>query len=231
MEVIAADPKVSQEFAESLISYAEETVDSLSLGLREGQMSGARESYEEAEENVTRAQQRVLDLQEQRGILSAEMEVTSLMGQISTLETELNAERLRLDELLENPRPNQTRVTVLRNNIARLEELVSDMRSEMTVGQEGDVSLARVSGELVIAEADLETRQLLLGQALQQLETARIEANRQVRYLSTSVSPNLPDQAAYPRALENTVLALLVFSGIYLMVSLTASILREQITG
>jgi capsular polysaccharide transport system permease protein len=31
--------------------------------------------------------------------------------------------------------------------------------------------------------------------------------------------------------MENTVLALLVFSGIYLMVSLTASILREQITG
>ena len=231
MEVIAADPAIAQEYSQSLISYAEELVDNLSQRKRADQMSGARESYEEAEANVTRAQQRVLELQEQRGVLSAEMEVTSLMSQISTLETELNTERLRLDELLENPRPNQTRVTVLKNNIARLEDLIADMRGEMTVSQEGDVSLARVSGELVIAETDLETRQLLLGQALQQLETARIEANRQVRYLSTSVSPYQPDQATYPRALENTILALLVFSGIYLMVSLTASILREQITG
>ena len=39
-----------------------------------------------------------------------------------------------------------------------------------------------------------------------------------------------PDEATYPRAFENTALAFLVFSGIYLMISLTASILREQIT-
>jgi capsular polysaccharide transport system permease protein len=39
-----------------------------------------------------------------------------------------------------------------------------------------------------------------------------------------------PDTAAYPRAFENTLLAFLVFSGIYLMVSMTASILREQVS-
>lgn len=39
-----------------------------------------------------------------------------------------------------------------------------------------------------------------------------------------------PDEATYPRALENTILAFLVFAGIYLMISLTASILREQVT-
>ena len=73
MEVIAADPETAQDFSKSLISYAEENVDNLSQEMREGQMSGARESYEEAEANVTKAQQRVLDLQEQRGILSAEI--------------------------------------------------------------------------------------------------------------------------------------------------------------
>jgi capsular polysaccharide transport system permease protein len=68
-------------------------------------------------------------------------------------------------------------------------------------------------------------------EALQQLEAARIEANRQVRYLSTGVNPIPPDEATYPRAFENTALAFLVFSGIYLMMSLTASILREQVSG
>ena len=36
-----------------------------------------------------------------------------------------------------------------------------------------------------------------------------------------------PDAPSYPRAFEDTLLAFLIFSGIYLMVSLTASILRE----
>ncbi len=70
----------------------------------------------------------------------------------------------------------------------------------------------------------------MVQQALQQMEAARIEANQQVRYLSLSVHPVAPDEATYPRAFENTVLAFLIFSGIYLMISLTASILREQVS-
>ncbi|NHX27556.1 capsule biosynthesis protein, partial [Escherichia coli] len=52
----------------------------------------------------------------------------------------------------------------------------------------------------------------------------------QVRYLARGVSPGAPDEPTYPRAFENTVLAFLIFGGIYLMVSMTASILREQVS-
>jgi capsular polysaccharide transport system permease protein len=65
---------------------------------------------------------------------------------------------------------------------------------------------------------------------MEQLENARIEANRQVRYLSLSVSPVPPDEPTYPRAFENTVVTLLLFAGIYLMISMTVAILREQVT-
>jgi capsular polysaccharide transport system permease protein len=195
-------------------------------------MAGARDSYEEAETKMLAAQQRVVALQEQRGVLSAQAEASALMSQISTFEVELQNERLRLQELLQNSNPNSARVSIVRNNISRLEQLVVDLRAKMTEGGDGgSASLARISGELMIAEQDLQTRTLLLQQALQQMETARIEANRQVRYLSLGVSPIAPDEAAYPRALENTFLALLIFGGIYLMLSLTASVLREQVSG
>ena len=51
-----------------------------------------------------------------------------------------------------------------------------------------------------------------------------------MRYLSQSVRPVIPDEAAYPRAFENTLLAFLIFSAIYLMISITASVLREQVS-
>jgi capsular polysaccharide transport system permease protein len=54
------------------------------------------------------------------------------------------------------------------------------------------VSLARIQSELIIAQADLETRQMMLAQALQQMELARIEANRQSLYLSVGVFPIAP---------------------------------------
>jgi capsular polysaccharide transport system permease protein len=230
MEVIAVDPHISEAFSIALIRYAEERVGQLSQRVREDQMAGARESYLEAEERMLQAQQQIIQLQEQRGVLSASAEVSSIMGQISTFEIQLQEERLSLDELMFNTRPNQTRVEVAERNIARLEALIVQLRSSMTTGETDDVSLARISSEILVAEVEMETRQAMLTQSLQQMETARVEANRQSLYLSIGVNPTAPDEATYPRSLENTLLAFLIFSGIYLMVSMTASILREQVS-
>lgn len=230
MEVTAADPSLSADFSRALIAYAEEQVDHLTQRLREDQMAGALQNYQTAEANVLAAQRRVVELQEQRGILSAEAEVSMLMGQISTFETELRQERLNLEQLLDNPRPNATRVSVAERNIARLEDTIAGLRAEMTQSSSSSESLARITSELMIAEGELSTRQMMLAQALEQMETARIEANRQVRYLSTGVSPVAPDEATYPRAFENTAVAFLIFAGIYLMLSITVSILREQVS-
>ncbi len=230
MEVVAPDPELSATFSKALISYAEEQVDQLTQRLREDQMSGARANYEEAEAKVLAAQQRVIDLQEQRGIISADAEVSLLMTQISTFETELQKERIALQQYLENTNPNATRVSVAERNIARLENLIADLRAQMTQSNASTDSLARITGELMIAESELETRQMLLAQALQQMEDARIEANRQVRYLSTGVSPVAPDEATYPRAFENTAVAFLIFAGVYLMLSITVAVLREQVS-
>lgn len=230
MEVIAADPAVSAAFARALIGYAEEVVDRLTQRLREDQMRGARSSYEEAEARLLEAQRRVVELQEQYRMLSSEVEVGLLTAQITTLETELTQQRLILEEMLANANPNRARTEPIQRRIASLEREIAAMRARLTQDSDAGVSVARVQGELLIAQADVQTRQMMLAQALQQLEAARIEAGRQVRYLSLGVSPVPPDAATYPRAFENTALAFLIFGGIYLMLSMTASILREQVS-
>ncbi|CTQ33036.1 hypothetical protein [Jannaschia rubra] len=231
MEVVAPEPAVSEAFSKALIGYAEEQVDQLTARLRTDQMAGAEDSFAAAEVRMQEAQGRVVALQEQLGVVSAEAELSNSYAQIGAIETELRAERLRLDQLLANRRPNETRVQVARSNIARLEDELARLRSGLTESATDDASLARVTAELQVAQGDLVTRRLLLQQAAQQLELARIEANRQVRYLSTPVPPIAPDEPTYPRAFENTVLAFLIFAGLYLMVSLTAAILREQVSG
>jgi capsular polysaccharide transport system permease protein len=188
------------------------------------------DSYEEAELEMLAAQDRVLQLQEDMGVFDATSDASSLMSQITTYELQLQDNRLRLEQLLDNTNPNKARVDGVRGDITRLEALIAELRGKLTdtAGENG--SLASISGQLRIAQINLETRTLLMQQALQQLESARIEANKQTRYLSTNVSPVAPDRPTYPRAFENTLLAFLIFSGIYLMLSLTASILREQIS-
>lgn len=228
MEVMAADPATSQAFSEALIRYAEEDVDQMTARLRADQMKGAAESLGDAEARLRQAQNRVVELQEQLGVVSAEAEISSRMTQVATVENRLREERLRLDRLMANSRPNQTRVQVIEGNIERLDRELTELRSGLTDGGTGTASLARISAELGVAEIELQTRTALVQQAATQLETARIEANRQVRYLSNSVPPIAPDEPTYPRSFENTLLAFMVFCGIYLMISITASVLREQ---
>ncbi len=230
MEVIAADPQTSALFSRALIAYAEEQVDNLTQRLRKDQMKGSRESYEEAERKMLAAQEKVLTLQEKLGIIDPVSETATLMGQIATFETQLQEKSLQLQQLLDNDRPNQARVDGVRGDIKRLEALVAQLRSQLTDSGTETSSLARVSAELKMAQTELEMRTTMMQQALQQLETARIEANRQVRYLSLGVRPTPPDEPTYPRKFENTLVALFIFSGIYLMFSLTASILREQVS-
>ncbi len=230
MEVIAPDPRQSQDFSLALIAYAEEQVDQMTSRLRDDQMEGAIAIYEDAEAKVLAAQRRVQELQQTLGVLDPVAEGTAVMNQVSALETQLATKRLELGQVLSNAQPLQSRVAALRGDISRLEEMIAQTRQQLTQGGENRNSLALISGELRIAESELLTRQELLATAATQMEGARIEANKQVRYLSLSVAPVAPDEATYPKAFQNTLVAFLIFSGIYLMLSLTASILREQVS-
>lgn len=230
MEVVAAEPEKSAEFARALVGYAEEQVDQLTHRLREDQMKGARETYDNAEREMLAAQQKVVDLQERYKVLSSEVEVSLITSQIGNLETQLTADRLSLQQMESNASPNKARMEPLKRRIATLESEIANLRAKLTEAGDGQQSLAVVQGELLVAQSDVETRRLLLAQALQALEGARIEVNRQVRYLSLSVSPIPPDEPTYPRAFEYTMVALFIFAGIYLMISMTVAILREQVS-
>lgn len=230
MDVMAADPQIAADWSRQLISYAEGQVDHLTQRLREDQMRDAQAGYDAAQEELVASQRRMIELQEKFKILSTDSEVGLIVGQISGLESQLTQERLSLAQMEANPNPNQARMEPIKRRIATLENEVATLRARLTENGGGTTSLAEVQGELLVAQADMQTRQMLLAQALQSMETARIEANRQVRYLSLSVSPIPPDEPSYPRAFENTLVTMLILLGIYLMVSMTAAILREQVS-
>ncbi|HMS93865.1 MAG TPA: capsule biosynthesis protein [Tabrizicola sp.] len=230
MEVMAADPETAAAWASQLIRYAEEQVDQLTQRMRVNQMADAQAGYDDAQAKLEQAQRKLIELQESFKILSSESEVGMITRQIAELESQVTEERLSLAQMESNANPNVARMEPIKLRIKTLEEEIALLRARMTESAPGTLSLAEVQGELLIAQAAVETRQMILAQALQTMELARLEAGRQTRYLSVSVSPTPPDEPAYPRAFENTLVTLLILIGIYLMVSMTAAILREQVS-
>jgi len=230
MEVTAADPQKAVEYSKALIGYAEEQVDQMTQRLRADQMKGARESFEDAEAKYQAANLRVVQLQEKFKVLSSEAEVGLITSQIGQLETQLTQDQLSLAQMESNQNPNKARTEPLKRRINTMQAQIADLRAKLTEQGADGFSLAQVQSDLLVAQADAQTRQLLLAQSLQAMETSRMEANRQTRYLSVAVAPVAPDEAAYPRAFENTMVVMLIFAGIYLMVSMTVAILREQVS-
>nr|WP_246057790.1 capsule biosynthesis protein [Arenibacterium halophilum] len=230
MEVVAADPEVASEFSRRLISYAEDRVNNLSQQKRGDQMRDALAGFENAEAERRRAQEALVQLQQQGAILDPEGVIAGLRAQINNMELQLQEKELQLAALLDNERPNQARVDGVQGDVQRMKNMLADLNARMVDASKGENSLAQLTVRIQMAQADLATRDMMLQSALQQVEQTRMEANRQVRYLTTSVRPVASQEPSYPRRFENTILAFLVFSGIYLMLSLTASILREQVT-
>lgn len=230
MEVIAADPATSQEFSEALIKYAEEQVDQLTLRPREDSMAGARANYEAAEQRRADALAAWLKIQEDVQQIDPVGETSARTAQISNLESQRQQLQLDLQNRLNVRRPNEAQVASLRSQIDGIETLIAQLRNDMTDDTISGGSLAAKNTELRTAEENYTFQTLQVQSALTQMEAAQIEASRQVRYLSVGVEPVAPDEPTYPRAFENTLLAFLIFAGIYLMLSLTASILREQVT-
>jgi capsular polysaccharide transport system permease protein len=137
---------------------------------------------------------------------------------------------LELSALLDNSNPNRAKVEGAQADIRRLSQLIAKLNDRMNTSSNDKPSLARQAVMLQLAQTDLVSADANLQIATGVLEQARTEAGRQVRYLTIAVDPVASQEPSYPRSFENTILAFLIFGGIYMMISLTASILREQVT-
>ena len=229
MEVIAADPIVATDFSKALISYAEERVDELSQNIRNDAMEDARRNLERAKVERREAQENLIRLQE---VYSADPteQLAALRTQITSYDQQLLEKKLALQALLDNPRPNQAKLDGARGDVRRLQDVLTGLNARMIEADSSGLSLVQQSTEIELARADLATADAFLQSALQGEKQAALEAGRHVRYLTVPVRPIASDAPSYPRKFENTILAFLIFSGVYLMVSLTSSILREQVS-
>jgi len=229
MDVTTADPQLSKKFSEKLIEYAEERVNELSNRKRRDQLKTAITEVAAARAERRAAQEHLVQLQE-GSILDPSGEVAGIRALIQNAQLQLQEKQLALSTQLNNLRPNKAKVDALRSQIEILQKELKKQKKRLTSASEGASSLAAQSVAIEIARADVATADTILQAALESKRQAEIEAGKQVRYMTVSVKPVASQDPSYPRAFEDTLVAFLIFAGIYLMISLTVSILREQVS-
>ncbi len=229
MDLVAATPDDSRRFSKAIISYAEEMVDTLADPIREDAMRDSERNLAESEENLKGAQLAEAEVRKKLDIFSVEGEVSAELSIIAGLETRLEELRGRLENLRRVTSETDPRVERIRNQVATLENQIVERRKNVTGGEGlGRDSLADINAELARAQVDVQAALAIFTAALETREAARADAARQHRYLSVVIQPSVPDEANYPQKWKQTGLAFLIFLGIYIVVSLTVSLIREQ---
>jgi len=197
LKVLAFTPEDAKEIADDVISLGERLVnhvseramkDAVVFAQKEVDLAHGRamKAFDDLQEFQARAKQ--VDPQ---GFAKARSEIQGrLEGQLSSTQAQMEALRQNLPD--EAPGIQQ-----MRTQISALQEQLLVEKNRSTKGGDGK-SAAEVINEFGKRQLQTEFASKDYLSALTALESARINANRQNRYLEPFNLPNLPDKPALP---------------------------------
>lgn len=199
LRVQAFTPQDAQAVTQSLLLGGEQIVNNINARSSQAAIDEAERTVREATERVKASQDAVTSFRNREQIVdpehmakaSAEL-LGGLMGELATLEAE---RRQIARDTPQSPllQPLDRRIDSYRQQIA--EERVK------IAGSSNSLAPKIATYEELVFQRDVATRTLTA--ANQALETARVEARRQLLFLDRVVEPNLPDASTQPRRLMN----------------------------
>ncbi|MGB0505600.1 MAG: hypothetical protein ACPGGK_05335 [Pikeienuella sp.] len=232
MEVTGATPEAAKRFADAIIAYGEEQVNSLNARSRFDGLEIADEGVNAAKAEMIEAQNKINELQEQIQSFDILGESAEIQARISQFEAEIDGLKAQISKLETVAKdPNDSRYIPLRLDLKTKEAQVKELRARLIGdGNSGDgrPSNAQLNSMMLLAQTDLGAAQLNYNSALQSKQIAIQTASQQSLYLETVVQPSAPQKADKPNRMANTGLVFLVLFAAYIIGMLTVSLIREQ---
>jgi len=228
LEVRSPNPETSVSWSKTLIAISEQRITDVSSRVRNNIVSDADSALKAASDNRDDVLKRLLLEQARVSTFDPGSEAQSLLAEISDLQNQMNRKKLLLMELQELANPSPDRISSVEGEIRRMTRLVQQIRMRLSSETVGGGSLAEISANIGMLQAELNTRESMLANSIDRVEAARMDADRKSKYLVQGVEPVAMDTPVFPEKIKAPIVAFLIFSGVYLMCSMTLSILKEQ---
>lgn len=207
LRTIAFAPKEAAAINETLLRQSEALVNELNKNARTNAIEEATSRVVEAEQRVAGARAAIAAYRNKASVVDPLQEAAG----VAEIANRLITERAALEAQLSTLRavtPDHPAIPSLREQIASLTREI-ERQTARVVGGANTISGKLPSYDALVLEQELASELLVLAQTT--LEGARTEALKQQFYLERVFNPNVPDQAAYPKALR-IVLTILGFA-------------------
>lgn len=230
-EVQGFDADFTLALADRVLMAASELVNRLSENARRDSVQFATIEVDRAEERLSAAQLTIRTFRAERGSVNPTANAQLDAELISALETQLADLQARIETLSASMDPGTPVLRQLNQQATSLRTQIAARRSAIGA-QEGDTGSA-TAGALAEFEA-MQLEQTFAQQryasALSSLENARMDADRQQRYLAIFARPYLPEEAIYPLSLRNVLLTILASFALWAISTLVTYAVRDHLS-
>jgi capsular polysaccharide transport system permease protein len=213
LRTLAFSADEAQQIAWLIYDESSEMINELSAIARSDATRYAQEELTLALERLKLAREAMTTFRLANQIVDPNADIQVQMGLLKTLQTQQVSALIEHDLISETASPNDPRVTQARRRLEVIEALIENERQKFGTGGSGPrgQQFARTIAEFERLSVDREYAEATYATALNALDAARAEANRQSRYLAAYIKPTLAEKPEFPQR-ELIVAFVLLFS-------------------
>ncbi len=230
VRVRAFTPTEALAVAQGVLTSSEQLVNELSARARRDALRNSEREVAVAERRLTAAQARLRDYRDKQGLIDPHKAADANAALAGRLRDELVRAGTDLSTLRAYMRDDAPALKLLETRVETLKAQRSAIESEATERTKtGEPALSRVMGSYEELESERRFAETAYQRALDALDRARINADRQQIYVADFVPPSLPEEALYPhrwRSLGEVFLAAFV---IWAIGNLTVRSVRDHL--
>ncbi len=223
----AFDAEYANQLLNIILVETENYINDISRNMAKRRLDFIRGETEFSEEALQAAQSELVEFQAKHGLLDPSAEGATANTITGTIESLISQKEAQLQGMREFMSEQAPQMVLLRNEIAGLKQQLVKQRSLISSGSGEEISLAEILVQYSALKTKVELSSQAYSSALISQELARVDAYKQLKFLSTVQSPTLPENNQYPLIIYNVVLMLFVLAALYLVGSISGSLFRE----
>jgi capsular polysaccharide transport system permease protein len=220
------DENYSKALLDSIVAKSQEFIDTLNARVTAEQTRFFDDKMVESETRLKEAKQALLTFQRANRLFTTESESALILANISALETLMSKQKSALDSASKSLSPNAPQLQQLRSDISALENQIRTEKDRLSGVSTSSVS--ELDAQYRDIQLNLEFVTTMYKSNLSQLEQARIEAARRIKFLIVVATPSVADESQYPDRPYIIITAGIILLAIYFIGTLILSIIREH---
>lgn len=195
----------AQRITSQVLTLAERLVNRLNERAQADATRSAEEEVRRAEQRVLNAQMQLTQFRNAATLVDPSKSSTSALDTITTLTKDLVQAQAQIQQLQQTS-PSTPQISVLQARVEALKGRIETERGKLA-GNDGSLAAKVSTYETLTLNRDLADKSLAA--ATLSLESVRSEARRQQIYIEKIAQPNLPDEPTEPRRLRLIITVLM----------------------